>query len=435
MKKGLLCIWFLVLLALPAAAAGQVSVQVEGGYTSEYGVDIPFARSPRAQDYIFALYGGGTATGVPEVQARVRIMEDGEVSVHLPLRYDFAEPGTWTLAVTAQVQSGRGGLDRARTVEHTFELPPTCGCAAGTKGAFYAGEGTAASPFLVASPQQLQHINDSRHLESGQYFLQVSDLDCSVYDNWIAVGSDQPFRGVYDGGGRRIKNLTMTGSATYCGVFGQLGGATIQNLGVDASCSFNLEQGLIGGGIVAQSSRGDNQIRQCFSEADIRILDTQGNTVRLGGILGNSEGGELTLQNCYSSATLTVGDVQHIHLGGILGYRSGNDAALTGNYFDGILRPGSATCFAQGGILGYLTSSGPSKFAANYWSSASGAAHGVGTDVYGNVGVNTGCPPLSAQQMGTQAGYAGFDFERIWRWDGTKGRPVLRVFDQEETVD
>ena len=112
-------------------------------------------------------------------------------------------------------------------------------------------------------------------------FLQVSDHDCSVYDNWLAVGSDQPFRGVYDGGGRRIKNLTMTGSAKYCGVFGQLGGATIQNLGVDASCSFNLEQGLIGGGIVAQSSRGDNQIRQCFSEADIRILDTQGNTCLL----------------------------------------------------------------------------------------------------------------------------------------------------------
>ncbi|PWM38576.1 MAG: hypothetical protein DBX66_03565, partial [Clostridiales bacterium] len=61
-------------LSLPVHAAQEgVTVAVQGGYVCDYGVNIPFTRSPRTGSYTFSLYPGGAAAGSPEVTAAVEI--------------------------------------------------------------------------------------------------------------------------------------------------------------------------------------------------------------------------------------------------------------------------------------------------------------------------------------------------------------------------
>ena len=86
---------FSLTLALPVCAAPSslgVTVAVQDGYSCDYGVDIPFTRSARTQDYTFALYAGSTAAGTPTVKAEVTITPTAQVNVHLPLRHDAAAP-------------------------------------------------------------------------------------------------------------------------------------------------------------------------------------------------------------------------------------------------------------------------------------------------------------------------------------------------------
>ena len=134
---------FLCLLpAVPVrAAGGGVTVTVQDGYSCDYGVDVPFTRSARTGSYTFALYPGEAMSGAPEVTAAVEITAAKQVNVHLPLRYDLAGPSTWTLQVTAHVAPGREAFDREASATGTFTTAPTCGCPAGTAGAYYAGNG------------------------------------------------------------------------------------------------------------------------------------------------------------------------------------------------------------------------------------------------------------------------------------------------------
>ena len=115
--------------------------------------------------------------------ADVTIEPAGTSTVHLPLRYDPVAPSSWTLTVAAHVEEQRTGLDREASFTKTFTTRPTCGCAVGTKGAFYAGDGSGGSPFRVATPDQLNHVR----VHNERCYRQIADLDFAGWGDFAPI--------------------------------------------------------------------------------------------------------------------------------------------------------------------------------------------------------------------------------------------------------
>ena len=284
-----------LLLGLSAAASG-VTVEVQGGYSCDYGVDIPFTPSARTSRYTFALYAGGNAVGSPEVTAEVTIASAG--TVHLPLRHNLSGPSTWTLCVTAHPMPGREAFDREAMATKVFTTAPTCGCPAGTAGAFYAGKGIAGSPFLVASSQQLRHIE--AHLSA--HYKQAGHIDCGGA-NWAPIGhgyrntAAKAFTDVYDGDGYTVSNLNLSGTSMATGLFSTATGATFQNLGLkelSVYCNRNSSESGDSAALVG-ATFGGTKIMRCWVE-DTSVISAQDNS---GGLSGFSDGTEI-IEDCYT---------------------------------------------------------------------------------------------------------------------------------------
>ncbi|TCL42603.1 hypothetical protein [Harryflintia acetispora] len=420
MKKLMIAVCLLILLACPARvhAAAGLSVELLSGKECDYGLNIPFTRSPRTKDYTFEVYPGASAAGSPMVQARVTITAAGQVTVHLPCAVDPAGPADYTLKVTAHVAPGRAGLDREGTLSKTFTTAPTCGCAAGTAGAFYAGNGTMQSPYRVSTPAQLQHLN--RHLDAGLCFLQINDIDLTGYDsdgnaangNWTPIGiSSALFSGTYDGGGYTVSHATCSLTQNYPGLFGRNSG-TIQNLGVTDSSFYTSRDN---GGVLCGLSTGS--IDRCYAQNS--SITVGGLTA--GGLVGYYSGGQ-KVSDCYTisctannSGSFSGGLVGAIDSGSILRCYS------LGSTVSGP---------ASGGLIGGVqpNSGGTASISGCYWQSAS-ASHAFGLSNAG--GLDAGCVQLAASGFATASNLPALSIGQegsAWELLPGASHPTLKVF-------
>ena len=236
-------------LALSANAQGAAFERNPNG--AGWGISVPFTPDSRA-DYTFELYlGSSAADALPE---NLLDRKEGVTASPVFLEaygFDPSIPGTvlW-LRVSASVDPRRQGLDTPGMREQKITLSGGCGCTGLStyEQPFYYGDGTERNPFLVSTPQQLQHLNNGRHLQQGQYFLQTCDIDLRGYDsdgdpangNWRPIGyttyPDYPgiFIGRYDGNGHLVQNMSfhLTLDENTAGLFGAIQSSTIENLGV-----------------------------------------------------------------------------------------------------------------------------------------------------------------------------------------------------------
>ena len=92
-------------------------------------------------------------------------------------------------------------------------------------------------PQEITSLQDLEDFRDA--VNSGNKYkgsnnkmvTLTTDLDLSSIDNWTPIGiSVHPFDGIFNGGGHVIKNLNVSGSSNYNGLFGYAIKATIYNM-------------------------------------------------------------------------------------------------------------------------------------------------------------------------------------------------------------
>lgn len=92
-------------------------------------------------------------------------------------------------------------------------------------------------PQEITSLQDLKDFRDA--VNSGNKYkgsnnkmvTLTTDLDLSSIDNWTPIGTSvHPFDGIFDGGGHVIKNLNVSGSSNYNGLFGYAIKATIYNM-------------------------------------------------------------------------------------------------------------------------------------------------------------------------------------------------------------
>ncbi len=282
-------------------------------------------------------------------------------------------------------------------------------------------DGSAAYPHLIEDLADFDvfadQANAATYWSSGVYTKLTCDPNLTGRPYTTAViapdGSSY-FRGIFDGDGHIVSNLTIdTADANndYLGLFGKISGssAEVKNLGIE---NINITGGADSdylGGLCGDNHQGT--ITNCYATGSV-IGQFDSNC--LGGLCGkNNEG---TINDCYASGSVTGGG-NSSSLGGLCGYnRNGTisnchaTGAVTGDEY-------------LGGLCG-INSGGP--ITNCFWDVETGGPYnGIGT-------------PKTTAQMQTQSTFTddGWDFtdesangtSEVWQMPTGGGYPVLSSF-------
>lgn len=198
------------------------------------------------------------------------------------------------------------------------------------------GNGTQTSPWEITSAEHLEAL--ASYVNAGNntmytYYKMMNDINLTNYPNWIPIGQSTSFNGNFDGNGKVIQNLHINSTLDYCGLFGRVMGAIIQNIGI-VNCNINGGQRV--GGLIGKISNGNEpRINNCYVTGSIK------GTSYVGGLIGDMDYCYGTLifgciiSNCYT--TCNVESYYGSRIGGLIGS------------FGGII----SNCYATGNIKGY----------------------------------------------------------------------------------
>ena len=203
--------------------------------------------------------------------------------------------------------------------------------------------------------------------EEGKTDINITlDTDLTLTGEWTPIGTEsQPYTGTFDGNGKTITGLTVTGSDRYTGLFGFIKG-TVKNV---VLTEINITSGTFVGGVAGWSFGGN--IENCSVSGSVSGSDVGGvvgyqqggsitgcsssatvkGTQRAGGVAGATNSGA-TLTACYATGDVTVENdgTNNSHAGGVVGYNGGG--TLTACYATGsVTGSGSGTIYV-GGVTG-----------------------------------------------------------------------------------
>ena len=213
---------------------------------------------------------------------------------------------------------------------------------------------------------------------SGTTVLLENDLDFaggySEQLDIVGINHDNPFNGVFDGQGHIISNLNMSSSSLeYTGIIGFSQGTTIQNVVIDASCSFEssiaFDYSYVGSALGSCfSGNGPCIIESVVNMASVSFKGNATYNLFVGGIAGfaTTYGHPNTLKNC-----VNYGPVTQSGTSGSWTYISGIASAIEGSStttasihnclnYGTITHSGSSKNLVIGGIAGnsYYTTFG-----------------------------------------------------------------------------
>ncbi|MDR1644494.1 MAG: hypothetical protein LBS05_01525 [Tannerellaceae bacterium] len=221
----------------------------------------------------------------------------------------------------------------------------------------FQGSGTKGDPYLISSVTALTFFAEQINIWpgksfQGEYFLLTDDIDLGKHF-WIPVGSEghQPFRGIFDGNGKSIRNVYI-GSVetdnvfTAAGFFGHLGnGAKIENLTIDGGSIIGggreilSRTGGLAGYLLCSVSEGEDSIviRNCHVR-NMRVIGADTEIANTGGLAGegysfaDGEGRALILiENCSYDGDVMAKTSNFPCVGGLVGKGRGH------GYCDGAL--------------------------------------------------------------------------------------------------
>ncbi len=326
---------------------------------------------------------------------------------------------------------------------------------------------TSDTAFEISTSEQLWEITDCVSNTATIYFELGDDIDVSDASKAGSAPTNSPigfstsalaysFRGVLDGAGRSIKNVSMSSSTYGVGLFAALQNATVSNLiihgdfvttntgttttmaagalaitTIDTVMLRNLTNsssvsgfanvgGLVGYAqnlISFESVRNDGTVRGesvsvggliGLMAATPRILGSS-NTgavfgiTRVGGLIGNLPGVNAEIVDSSNSGTVT-GTVQFV--GGLVGHAQGNGVLVMSSSNTGRVDGGANA----GGLLGHCggvcSAHGASNTGQISASEKAGGLVGFGITVSIYDSFNTGTVSATSQQAGGLVGYA-----------------------------
>lgn len=226
---------------------------------------------------------------VSEQNTKITLAED----------YFFLSQNEETISLTVNVKSATGELwytqnDISLTCKAGEESISESNYLTGEEAikdpAEFAGEGTPENPYLISSMEHLttlmELINSGDNKDypyQTSYYKQTIDLDASSMAESLNIGNAAfPFKGVYDGNGKKISNNT--------GLFGTIEDAIIKNIRLENS---KLDSKSDIGGLICTTSKGASKIENCgCSFNDVEVQKT------LGGICAEVVSGTLNIEGC-----------------------------------------------------------------------------------------------------------------------------------------
>lgn len=331
--------------------------------------------------------------------------------------------------------------------------------------------------YTVTSAEGLKNIAKlvNEEWKLGINITLTADIDLKGID-WTPIGKDdnKAYTGTFDGNGKTITGLTVTGSYKYAGLFGDIdengtvknvvledvqitsdnssgsvGGVagdswgTIENCSVSGSVSgTTFAGGVVGsqwggsitgcnssatvkgetyvGGIAGETNSGAS-LTGCYATGDVTVENDGTNNSHAGGVVGYNGGGTLTA--CYATGSVTGSGSGTIYVGGVTG--SNNLGILTACYHakGTVSGPGGAT----GGVAGRNFKDsmfGGGIITACYWGD-NGQTQGIGEDQVGTGGttqVTDGNWSGAKDAMNAALQNAGSE----WRYELTGALPTLK---------
>ena len=266
-------------------------------------------------------------------------------------------------------------------------------------------------------------------------------LNCTLADNidltgidWTPIGKDdnKVYTGTFDGNGKTITRLTVTGSNEYAGLFGFIGpGGTVQNVvlegvqitsdnssgyagGVAGYCyRGTLENCSVSGSVSGSFSVGGvvgdqwgGSITGCSSSATVK------GTQRAGGVAGTTNSGA-PLTACYATGDVTVENdgTNNSHAGGVVGYNA--YSTVIACYAAGNVSGKGSGTIHVGGVTG---ENFDGTLTACYWSGLPDNDNGGATKVDGTtVTWQTAVAAMNAALSG-----------KGWQYELTGALPTLK---------
>ncbi len=231
---------------------------------------------------------------------------------------------------------------------------------------------TAISPvndtYTVTNAQELAWISyeaNNGNAFSGYTIELANDIDLSGH-NWVPIGNSSThyFAGTFEGNNHSIDNLQSSEINEYTGLFGNVDGATIQNLNISVSIDTAASDSndSYTGGICSIINNG--VITNCSISGTI---STTGDTLYVGGVAGYVSSSSIS--SCSSSATITASGSNSIYSGGFIGKTSettisecsatgslsisGNADTITASGFIGTQIGGSVTNSTSTGSISF----------------------------------------------------------------------------------
>lgn len=368
------------------------------------------------------------------------LIADEQLSVFsIPFPEELAE-GSFYWRVRTELITGEGILASTWSQVSVFS----------TFMPYASGSGTAESPFVIATLDQLQAVSIFR----SSHFVLEGDIDATETETWNEgagfqpIGNpDQPFAGKFDGNGYAISNLYINRPGEeYAGLFGTVTGeiANIRLTDVDIVANRFI------GGVTGLIMGEDSRITNAHVSGTLTGINGGQEAIQIGGIAGRLQNGEIsrssaevalfgrrqgggivgrvesggTVTQSWASGTSSItddlsgglvgvlnnGTIQDSYslvdistlyqVGGLVG-NAGNNSIILRSYAVGAL---VSTQGSVGGLVG--TQSGSLSVQQSFWNTqTTGRASSVG----GGTGIGT-------SQMYSKAIFEAqnWDFEEIW---------------------
>lgn len=139
---------------------------------------------------------------------------------------------------------------------------------------------------IIKTAQDLQNMKNNL---TGKYIL-MNDIDLSGIANWTPIGTEaDSFKGIFDGNGFVIKNLTIDSNSENVGLFGHTTLATIKNVGLEnvnikAGAGTSESQINVGAFVGTATS---TTLSNVYVTGTIAGVNTDTNDIYAGGLVGN----------------------------------------------------------------------------------------------------------------------------------------------------
>ena len=325
-------------------------------------------------------------------------------------------------------------------VSHTHNLGDTGTCACGYESKAVDSDGDG---FVeISNAEQLQwfagQINGGKELDA----VLTNDIDLN--GKKIVIGTEKnPFKGKFDGKGKKITNYTLAVSDNKQGLFGMVKGGEVGNFKISGTITIDGVYMHIGGAI--GNAKGNAVISGITSDVNI---SGNGAAKHVGGVVGSSESlpDSLTVEKCLYGGTIDLPNVSNC-LGGILGYANENVTVLYCGFTGSVT---GAKNGMVGGVLGYINNVSfgglKNSFSAGYSSGAAligtvrncsdtvrGCVYSEDANPFGGSGAaNHTATPVKEWNTGLAAYLMNGGFNNTYVWRQTIGEDAFPNFTSDK---